>query len=68
MLKYTIKLKYASECKYKANWKVHYTLLNNASKTWVDAMGRGGGESQVDLTPGYCHLMLKIQSHQTTLP
>ena len=25
--------------------------LNNASKTLADAMGRGGGESQIDLSP-----------------
>ena len=25
--------------------------LNNASKTLVHAMGRGGGESQIDLSP-----------------
>ena len=51
MLKCTIKLKYATECKYTANWKVRYMSLNNALKTWVDAMGRGGGESQIDLAP-----------------
>ena len=32
-------------------------------------MGRGGGESQIDLSPvRLMYLMLKIQSHQTTLP
>ena len=51
MLKYTVKLKYAGEYKYTANWKVCYMPLNNAWKTWVDMMGREGGESQIDLTP-----------------
>ena len=50
MMKYTVKLKYANECKYAANLKVCYMPLNNASETWVDAMGREGGESQIDLT------------------
>ena len=50
MMKYTIKLKCANECKYTANKKC-YMPLNNAWKTWVDAMGREGGESQIDLTP-----------------
>ena len=55
MRKYTIKLKNASECKCKAN---------------CDAMGRGGGQSQIDLTPARLLSFdaYKIQSHQTTLP
>ena len=50
MPKYTIKLKYASEYKYTANWKVPYMPLTNILKTWVDVMGRRG-ESKIDLTP-----------------
>ena len=46
-----------------------FATEQNASKIWVDVMGRGGGESQIDLTPArLLYLMRKIQSHQTTLP